>query len=146
MSPELTRPQFGMELPDDWQDQTAYTFVGPEYGGMQHILTLIVDQQAGDVELTDYARERIDLLLDSMTGLEVLKEEEKTLDNGLGAYEVVVKWLPTDENVIFRKQVYVLDDGIGYTFSINFTKRSIKTIGVQVDQMISSFAPPGELE
>ena len=144
MSPELTRPQFGMELPDDWQDQTAYSFMGPEQGGLQHILTLIVDHHPGDVELVDYARERIDLLLDSMTGLEVLKEQEKTLDSGLSAYEVVVKWLPTDENVIFRKQVYIIDDGVGYTFSVNFSKRSIKTIGVQVDQMINSFVPGGE--
>jgi hypothetical protein len=146
MSPDFTLPHFDVGLPAGWQDQTAYTFVGPELGGLQHILTLIVDHFAGDTELVDYARERIDLLIDSMTGLEVLKEEEKTLASGLEAYEVVVKWLPTDENVIFRKQVYIVDDGIGYTFSINFSKRTMKTIGVQIDQIIDSFRPGGEEE
>ena len=44
--------QIYLDLPDGWEDKTIYTYMGPDDSGVQHILTLVVDdkvaQPAGD--------------------------------------------------------------------------------------------------
>jgi len=49
--------------------------------------------------------------------------------------------VPADGTVIFRKMVFIIKDGNGYTFAINFSKKTIKTIGVEVDGIIDSLVP-----
>jgi len=132
---------FDINLPDDWQDQTVYTFMGPDDSGMQHMMTIIIDKDAGDMELEDFARERIDNIVDTMPGVEVLKDEQKDLENGNTVHEFVYRWIPSDDKVIFKKQMFMILDGIGYTFSADFTKKTLKTIAMQVEQMINSFKP-----
>jgi hypothetical protein len=112
--------------------------MGPDDSGVQHMLTLVIDPSAGDANLSEYARERIDNTLNSLQGAEILKEEEKSLSNGHEVFECVYKWMPAEDTVIFRKQVFAIKDGSGYTFSSNFSKKTIKTIGVEVDQIINS--------
>lgn len=137
---------FQIKLPPDWEDQTIYTYMGPEDSGVQHLLTLVVDKSAGKTELADYVRERRDLTLNTMPGMEMLKEEQKTLDSGFPAVEIVFKWIPSDESIIYRKQVFLIVDEIGYIFSANFSKKTIKTIGTEVDRIINSFNPKPESE
>ena len=140
-----TNNRFDLTLPAGWEDQTVYCYAGPYDSGVQHLLTLSVDPKAFS-PLSEYARERIDATLDTLTGTEVLKEEEKTLPNGVQAYEVVIRWIPTEDNVIFRKQVYVIFEGKAYCFAANFSKKTIKTVGVEVDRIINSLVPLGEAE
>ncbi|MEP0828841.1 MAG: DcrB-related protein [bacterium] len=135
---------FQIKLPSGWEDQTIYTYTGPEDSGVQHFLTLVVDKSAGKTELADYVRERRELTLNTMPGMEVLKEEARTLAGGFPAIELVFKWIPSDANVIYRKQVYLIVDKIGYIFSANFSKKTIKTIGTEVDRIIDSFNPRPE--
>ena len=130
--------QVRAELPDGWEDQTVYTFMGPEDGGFQHMLTLVIDPYADDADLAEYARERIDNAVGSLQGVEILKEEQKPLSGGLEAYECVYKWIPVEGKVILQKQVYAIKDGKGYTFSAGFSRKTIKTIGTQVDRIIES--------
>lgn len=137
-----TNNQFDLTLPLGWEDQTVYCYAGPYDSGVQHLLTLSVDPNVVS-PLAQYARERIDATLDTLTGTEILKEEEKTLSNGSEAYEVVLRWIPTEENVIFRKQVYIENGGKVYCFAANFSKKTIKTIGVEVDRIINSLLPWG---
>lgn len=132
---------FAISLPDGWEDRTVYSYMGPDDSGVQHVLTLTIDRHAGGVTLREYARDRINQVVNSLQSLEILKEEEKTLPNGNPAYECVYKWVPVKEKIIFRKLVYMILDDIGYTFSANFSKKTIKTIGVEVDQIINSFHP-----
>jgi hypothetical protein len=132
--------RFNMELPDDWEDRSVYTFMGPDDSGVQHILTLVVDPKV-DVELHEFARDRIDAITETIQGIEILKDEPKTLENGNPVHEFVYRWIPTDGKVIFQKVIYmILDDG-GYTFSCNFSKKTIKTLGIEMEQMINSFSP-----
>ena len=136
---------FQLKLASGWEDQTIYTYIGPENSGFQHLLTLVVDRYAGKTGLSDYVREKREMTLNTMPGMEVLKEEEKTLASGYTAIELVFKWIPSDQNIIFRKQVYLIVDEVGYIFSANFSKKTIKTIGTEVDRMIDSFDPsPGD--
>jgi hypothetical protein len=135
-----------IQLPDDWDDRTVHTFMGPDDSGVQHLLTLVVDPEVVDDNVSDYARQRIDTLMDSLQGAEILKAEERTLPGGNCIYECVYKWVPSKDKPIFQKVVYLIAGGTGYTFSANFSKKTIKTIGVEVERMIDSFRPAGMLE
>ncbi len=141
MSDESRNNQFRIELPDGWEDRTVHQFLGPEDSGVQHVLNLVVDPNAQTDDVGDYARDRIDQVIESMPAAEILKEGEKTLANGVEAYEVVYKWVSPNGNVTFQKLVYMIRDGVAYAFSSNFSKKTIKTIGVEVDKIIESFEP-----
>lgn len=134
-----TNNQFRVDLPDGWEDRTVHLFMGPDDSGVQHMMQLIVDPDTGGVDLAEYARNRIDAIMESLQGAEILKEEEKVLDNGRTVYECVYKWIPSDDEIIFRKTVFMIVDGAGYTFAGNFSKKTIKTIGVEMDRIIESF-------
>lgn len=136
-----TNDQFHIELPDGWEDRTVHQFLGPDDSGVQHVLNLVVDPNAQTDDVGGYARDRIDQIVESMPAAEIIKEESKTLANGVEAYAVVYKWVPPNGNVIFQKLVYMIRDGIAYSFSANFSKKTIKTIGVEVDKIIESFKP-----
>jgi hypothetical protein len=137
----LISKYFDSELPGEWRDQTVYTFMGPDDSGVQHIMTLVVDSETGGLELEDFAQERIDAVMNAIQGAEVLKSELKQLPNGRTVYEFVYKWVPVDNKIILQKVVYLIIDDIGYTFSANFSKKTLKTIGHEVEQIINSFRP-----
>jgi hypothetical protein len=134
---------FYIDLPDSWEDRTIYTYMGPDDSGVQHILTLVVDDDIAGMELDEFARERIDVIKDSMSAITVLKDEPKELPSGRMVHEFVYKWAPVDDKLIFQKLVYMQIGNAGYTFSGNFSKKTIKTIGLQVNQIIDSFNPEG---
>jgi hypothetical protein len=138
-----TNNRFQIQLPEDWIDQSVYIFNGPEAGGFHHNLSLVIDNGLSDDDLEAFAQERIDAYLNATPAAELLKNERKTFSNGTEAIEVVVKWVPTDNKVIFQKRVFMVIDDVGYSFTANFTKQTIKTIGLQVDEMINSFSPGG---
>jgi len=135
---------FKIDLPSDWEDQTIYTYMGPEDSGTYHVLTLNIDHHVQAVSLSEFAREQIDAVLNSLQGAEVLKDEEITLENGNRAHEFVYRWVPTDDNVIFKKMVFMLLDDVGYIFTANFTKKTMKTLRLEVDKIINSFEPVAE--
>ena len=136
-----TNNRFKIELPDGWEDQTVHYFMGPEESGLQHSLSLQVDTQPDTDELADYARERIAQVLESIPGVEILKEDEKQLPGGVPAYEAVYKWAPSEDKVVFQKMVFVKHNDVMYNFNATFTKKTIKTLGVEVDRMIAEFIP-----
>lgn len=138
-----TNNRFRINLPDGWEDQTAYTFMGPEVKGQRHMLNLVIDRNLADPDLKEFALDRIQPVKDAMPGIETLKEEERTLATGVLAYEWVYKIVPTPGQAIFHKHVYLIIGQQGYTFSAVFSKQSFKTIGVEVDRMIESFFPEG---
>jgi hypothetical protein len=128
-------PQFNLDLPDHWSDQTAYYFVGPEVNGVPHMLTVTLDRQLQDKDLETFARRRIDLQVEATGGLEVLKDEPTTLPSGKEVHEFVGRWIPSDDHIVFKKTVYLIVEGIGYTFAADFSKHSLKTVGVEMMQM-----------
>jgi hypothetical protein len=136
-----TNNRFLITLPDRWSDRTVYLFQGPDDSGVQHNLQLVIEPETDAGDVAEYARTRIDNMMASLQGAEILKEEQKTLADGRAAYECVYKWIPVDGQINFNKVVYLMFDGVGYTFAANFSKKTIKTIGVEVDRIIESFRP-----
>lgn len=145
MPEDNTNNRFQMSLPDGWADQSVYIFDGPEAGGLHHSLSLVIDNVVPDDDLEDFARERVEAFLGATPSAELLKQEKKTLPGGTEAVEAVVKWIPNEGQIIFQKRVYLLIDEVGYSFTANFTKQTLKTIGLEVDRMISNFKPGGSV-
>jgi hypothetical protein len=138
-----TNNQFRINFAEGWEDQTAYTFMGPEINGQRHMLNLVIDRNLADTDLREFALDRIQPVKDAIVDIETLKEEERTLANGIVAYEWVYKWVPSAGQVIFKKHLFLIIGKQGYTFTATFSKQSFKTIGVEVDRMIESFVPEG---
>lgn len=136
-----TNSRFRMTLPDGWEDQTVHAYMGPDDSGVKHMLTVTVNPELETENVSEFARERIDLAMNTLQGAEILKDEPMELADGRPAYECIIKWIPTDGNVIFRKLVFMIQGGRGYSFAANFSKKTIKTIGTVVDQMIASLRP-----
>jgi hypothetical protein len=141
MASDSKRNPFNISLPGDWEDQTVYTFKGPDDSGIQHNLVLIIDDEPDNLELRDYARMRLDAIKDTLPGFELMGEHEKVLKSGQNAYEVVYKWAPADNKTLIQKQVYMIIGDKAYNFTASFSKKTINTIGRQVDEIIESFNP-----
>jgi hypothetical protein len=136
-----TNSRFTITLPEGWEDQTVHTYMGPDDSGVKHMLTVTVSPTVETGDVSEFARERIDMALNALQGAAILKDEPIDLADGRGAHECIIKWIPTDGNVIFRKMVFVIQDGRGYSFAANFSKKTIKTIGTEVERMILSLRP-----
>jgi len=136
-----TNNRFQIELANGWEDMTVHYFMGPDESGLTHSLSLQVDSKPDTDDLSEYARERIDQVLQSIPGAEVLNEEVKPRPGGAQAYEAVYKWVPTEDKVVFQKLVFVKHGKVMYNFNAAFTKKTIKTLGVEVDRMIDTLLP-----
>ena len=132
---------FDFDLPSDWQDQTVYVFRGPDIGEVEHRLMITVDRYLQHENITDFAHEKTAPIMDSLSGLEVIRDEEITIENGHPAHVFVCKWIPTDEKIIFKKYVFVMGHGMGFMFFCDFSKKSMKMLGGQMNDIIESLLP-----
>ncbi len=133
--------RFKIELPTGWEDQTVYHFRGPDLDGIPHLVTLTVARQLRDENITRFAQERIDPIVQNLQGLEVLKSEETTVENGNPAYEFVYRWIPGEGVRFFQKHVFVISDGMGFSFSGSFSKKTFKMLGQQLKELIEGVLP-----
>lgn len=144
MAADQNYNRFRITLPSGWEDQTLYTYKGPDDSGVQHNLVLIIDNEVGGLDLKTYAKLRLDSIKDTLSGFELMGEREKELKSGDKAYELVYKWSPSADKTLVQKQVFTIIGDKAYNFTSSFSKKTIKTIGVQVDEIIDSFKPAQE--
>jgi hypothetical protein len=129
-----------VSLPPGWQDQTVYLYKGPERKGVQHYLRLMIDPEVKQQSLEAFGRLRSDTMLHTLPRAEVITEGVRDLPSGIRTYELVYKQA-ISENVVRFTRVYFLQiDGVGYTFSCDFSKYSMKTVGVEVESIVDTFA------
>jgi len=137
-----TNNQFSLTLPEGWSDTTTFTFQGPNDSGVQHNLVIVVDSAVNkDMEVTAYAKQQIEVSKQALPGFEMINEQEKNIRSDLPAYEIVYKYIPADEVIIFQKQVFMIIEGKCYSFTSSFSKKTLKTIANEVDEIIASFMP-----
>jgi hypothetical protein len=132
---------FRFDLPKGWRDQTVYHFQGPEIDGMPHTLILTIDRQLLEPEITRFSRTRIDPIVENLQGLEVLKDEEITLERGNPCYEFVYKWIPGEGVRLFHKYIFVIKDKMGFTASCSFSKRSYQMLNEQMKALVEKVLP-----
>lgn len=131
-----------MNLPQGWSDTTVFTFQGPNDSGVQHNLVLLIDPVVEkNMKLVTYAQQLIQGSKTSLPGFEIINETEKILEQNIPAYEIVYKYIPADEVIIYQKQIITIIHGKGYTFTSSYSKKTLKTIANEVDEIIASFIP-----
>lgn len=134
--------QFSINLPEGWSDTSVFTFQGPHDSGVQHNLVVVIDPgEKKDIDLKTYATQQLENSKIVLPGFELISKKEKSLPSGVEAYEIVYKYIPADEVIIFQKQVIMLVEGKGYSFTASFSKKTLKTIANEVDEIIASFVP-----
>jgi hypothetical protein len=134
-------PIFNCDIPEGWEDHTIYMFMGPQHFQHQHVLTLNLVHKPGQNDLEDFGKERIEAMIGTSDDLDVVKDKIISLPSGKEAYEFVYRWIPSGNRILFRRIVCMLINKIGYVFSVDFTKPSLKTVGLEVMQFIDSFNP-----
>jgi hypothetical protein len=132
---------FKFPLPTGWDDQSAYHFVGPEEGGINHTITLYVDRYLQQQDIASFARQHIDPIVNMLEGVEVLKDEDVSVDGGNPVWEFVYRWIPAEGIVKFYKYVFVFWGGMGFTFSCEFSKHTLKTVGSQFPDIVDAVLP-----
>ena len=138
----VTNDQFSITLPDEWKDTTVFTFQGPHDSGVQHNLVLVIDSEVDkNMKVETYAKMQLDQSKIVLPGFELINEKEKTMVSGIAAYEVVYKYIPADEMVLFQKQVFMIIQGRAYSFTSSFSEKTLKTIANEADKIIESFVP-----
>jgi hypothetical protein len=133
--------RFHIELPGGWEDQTVYFFRGPAIEGQEHKLMMTVDRNPQQRDITEFASQRTRPVLESLQGVEVLKDEETTQPGCYPSYEFVYRWIPAEGMKIFKKYIFVLRGRHGYSFEIEFSKKSYKMLGGQVKKVIDGLLP-----
>jgi hypothetical protein len=129
-------------LPDGWEDKTIFTFQGPIDSGVQHNIVLLVDSTVDrKTPLADYVKSQMATSKEALPGFEMISEGEKELPSGIKAFEVVYKYMPSDDQALFQKQLYLIIDGKAYAFTSTFSKKTLQTIATEVDRIIASFRP-----
>lgn len=130
--------KFHIDLPKGWLDQSLFVYSGPQVNGMPFQFFMLIDRNAGDLSLQEFANDRIEAAIEQDPAMEVLKREQEELPSGREVFEFVGRTVPTEGEVLFKRQVYMIIDDVGYTFTANFNKRSLKTLGVQMMQIIDT--------
>lgn len=137
-----TNSLFQLTFPEEWEDITVHTFRGPLDSGVQHNIVLMIDTKIDkNTDLSGYARQQITVSEQVLPGFEIIKENENILSSGIPIYEVVYKYAPSDEQMLFQKQIFLIYEGKAYTFTSTFSKKTLKTLLRDVDQIIATFRP-----
>jgi hypothetical protein len=133
-----TNTQFQLTLPEGWKETTIFTFEGPHDSGVQHNLVLVVERdiprKAG---LVEWAQGMLGASKAALPGFEMISEKEIRLSGDLPCYEIVYRYTPSDERVLFQKQYYVILDKKGFIFSSTFSKKTLNTLAHEVDRIVA---------
>ena len=132
---------FKLSTPGEWEDQTVYVFRGPTIDNQDHQLMMTVDRQLQNDNISAYARDRTNPIVEGLQGVEVLKEEEVTIEDGNPTYEFVCRWMPAEGFSVIKKYVFVFKDKMGFMFNCGFSKKSYKMLSAQIKQVIDSLLP-----
>jgi hypothetical protein len=133
--------KFHIDLPKGWLDQSLFVFSGPDVKGQPLQIFMLIDRGAGDLSLEEYAGERIDATIQQDPTMEVLKRETQELPSGTEVFDFVGRSIPAEGETLFKRHVYLIKGDVGYVFTANFNKKTLKTLGVQMMQIIDTLRP-----
>lgn len=133
--------RFLFDLPKGWEDQTVYIFEGPKEGETEHRLVLYLNRHLQNADLESFARSQTGPIVDNLSGVEVLKDEDVTLEGCNPCREFVYKWIMAENLAYYHKYIFVIRDNVGFTFSCRFTKMTYKLLGHQMNEVIEALVP-----
>jgi hypothetical protein len=131
---------FKLTFPDGWKETTVYTFEGPHDSGIQHNVVLtVLPELPPNVALSDFAKTQTEASAGILPGFELISEKENSFFREGTGYEIVYRYRPSDEITFTQKQWYFAINKKVYLFSGTFNKKTLKTIGNEVEEIIRSF-------
>ena len=130
---------FRISLPEGWRETTVYPFEGPHDSGVQHNLLLVVNPEIEkEMTLSRYAKLQVEDLARTLPAFELISEKQGILPSGVPVAMVVYRYSPSDDLTLFQKQYHIIAGGKGYSFTSTFSKKTLKTIANDVDQIVAS--------
>lgn len=142
-----TNNLFQIPLPEGWKDTTIHTFQGPLESGVQHNLVVTVDNELpAKISVEAWAQKQLASSQIELPGFVMMKEQAKVLASEEDAYEVVYRYCPVDGKFLYQKQLFVIVERKGYTFTASFSKKTLKTLAHDVDAMIEHVTMFAEVE
>ena len=73
-----------------------------------------------------------------LPGFQLISEKDVAFYENIPGYEIVYKYCPADEIQFFQKQWYFIIDKKVFLFTSTFNKKTIKTIALEVEEIIKS--------
>jgi len=103
-------------------------------------LVLLIDPFISkETTLKEYAHAQLSGPKQVMPAFEMLGEVEKKLPDGTQALEIVYKYVPAENYVLYQKQFYFIKEEKAFVFTGTFSKKTLKTIANDFDKIIASF-------
>lgn len=135
----ITNNLFRLTFPDTWKETTVYTFEGPHDSGVQHNLVLSVLPGLDDnVGLDAYAKNLTETSAGILPGFNLISEKPLDYFKDVPGFEIAYSYRPADEVEFHQKQWYFRMNDRVFLFTGTFSKKTMKTIGVEVEGIIRS--------
>jgi hypothetical protein len=135
----MTNNRFTMCFPDGWKEATIHTFEGPMADGVKHNLLLSIEPLGKKERLEDFARTRIGMCTAALPAFRLLNEAEMVLPDGTVTRVVMYRFSPAANKTMYQKQYFMIVGGKGCIFTASFSKKTLRTIAVDVDAIVASF-------
>jgi hypothetical protein len=133
--------RFTIAVPDGWADKTSYLLTGPVTDGLRHHVAVHIDREVSEVALAGYAGGQRQVLEAALPGCRLLKSDQGELPSGLPYHRTIFSWFPERQQRLYQEQFSVVHAQTGYILTAAFTKKTRKTLGPQVEHLLSSFTP-----
>jgi hypothetical protein len=133
-----------MTLLEGWEDQTIFIVRGPDTDGTEHFLTVQIDPKLGRTGIETYGETQAEATLKTLENVDLLKKGVLALPGGTTAYELVFKWTPLEDQVIFRRLLYVERRKNAFVIGGNFSEQSLASLGPQMDTMAATIMMYGD--
>jgi hypothetical protein len=132
---------FTIALQDDWDSNTVYRLEGPTEDGLQHVLQINVNPDAGDLAVVDYATRQIERQVDTLEQGQLLARSRTALDNGQPASRAVFSMVSGSDRQLYQEDWYLVEGEAGYRLSARFTEKSLSLVAPTVERICRSFDP-----
>ncbi len=106
---------FTTDLPDDWQDRSMITLVGPPRDGFAPNAVIMREPVGPRVSIEDYAREQREAALAEIPGLEII-DERPTRVNGCAAFQRLQRF-SAQGRMLQQTQTFVLAKGLVFVIT-----------------------------
>lgn len=127
-----------------WTDEeTLYTLMGPTLDGVTHNITIHTADSVEAATVDAFAARQIAGLRAELEACRILVDDPVALHCGVPAYRAIFVWQP-QERRLYQEQIYVLQDGRGYTLTASFTRQTRKELGERVEAIMLGFTPVEE--
>jgi hypothetical protein len=130
---------FQLTFPDEWKETTVHTFEGPSDSGLQHNLVVtVLPELEKNSSIADYAKAQTLTSAQALPGYQLISQNDSTMFENVSGYEIVYKYMPSDDIQFFQKQWYFVINKRVYLFTSTFNKKTLKTIIHDVENVIRS--------